>query len=55
MKAGNKEAGQRLWGFVSHYEPKPWTKQDGTVIQPSAADLKCREALDAFLAAHGNP
>jgi hypothetical protein len=41
-------ARQRLWGFVNNYEPKGWTKRDGTVMPPSASDIKFREALDAF-------
>lgn len=41
-------ARQRLWGFVTNYEPKPWVKRDGTEVPPSAADFKFREALDAF-------
>lgn len=42
-------ARQRLWGFVTNYQPKPWTKRDGTQMPPSEADVKFREALDAFL------
>jgi hypothetical protein len=42
------EARQRLFGFVNHYEPKGWEKRDGTKMPASAADLKFREALDAF-------
>lgn len=48
LKEGDEEAGRRLWGFVSHYEPKPWTGRDGQQRQPSNADLVFREALDAF-------
>ena len=39
---------QRLWGFVNHYEAKPWTGRDGKEKPPSATDVKFREALDAF-------
>lgn len=41
-------ARQRLWGFVNNYEPKGWTKRDGTEMPPSQSDIKFREALDAF-------
>jgi len=44
----DEDARKRLFGFVNHYEPKGWTKRDGTQMPPSAADLKFREALDAF-------
>ena len=43
-----QEARQRLWGFLNHFEPKGWTKRDGTEMPPSDADKKFREALDAF-------
>lgn len=39
---------QRLWGFLNHFEPKGWEKRDGTKMPPSDADIKFREALDAF-------
>lgn len=42
------EARQRLWGFVNHFEPKPFTMRDGTVRPPSDADKTFREALDDF-------
>lgn len=41
-------ARQRLWGFVNHYEAKPWVGKDGKQRPPSATDVKFREALDAF-------
>lgn len=41
-------ARQRLWGFVTHFEPKGWTKRDGTEIPPSETDKQFRVALDAF-------
>lgn len=41
-------ARSRLWGFVNHFEPKPWTKRSGEVMPPSETDIKFREALDAF-------
>lgn len=41
-------ARQRLYGFLTHFEAKGWTKRDGTAMPPSAADLKFREALDAL-------
>lgn len=42
------EARQRLFGFVSYFEPKGWTKKDGTAMPPSKTDLDFRDALDAF-------
>lgn len=42
------EARQRLFGFVSYFEPKGWTKRDGTVMPPNQADIEFRKALDAF-------
>lgn len=44
----SNEMRQRLWGFVTHFEPKPWTKRDGTVVPASDSDHKFRKALDAF-------
>lgn len=44
----SQAARQRLFGFVHHWEPTGWDKRDGTHVPPSAADLKFREALDAF-------
>lgn len=41
-------ARQRLWGFVTNYEPRGWQKRDGTQMPPSESDKKFREALDAF-------
>lgn len=43
------EARQRLFGFVSYFEPKGWTKRDGTQMPPSQADIEFRKALDAFM------
>ena len=52
MRHGQDEesqaARQRLWG-LTEWEPKP-REFKGTVYQPSAADLKCHEALQAFKA-----
>lgn len=49
---GNDEeaqsARQRLWGFVNHYEAKPWVGKDGKQRPPSDTDVKFREALDAL-------
>lgn len=39
---------QRLWGFVNHYEAKPWVGKDGKERPPSDTDVKFREALDAL-------
>lgn len=41
-------ARQRLWGFVSNYQPKPWTGNDGQERPPSASDVQFREYLDMF-------
>lgn len=43
-----QEARQRLYGFLHNYEPKGWTKRDGTQMPPSEADKKFRVALDQF-------
>lgn len=52
LRHGNDEesqaARQRLWGFVNHFEPKGWTKDNGQQMPPSDGDVKFREALDAF-------
>lgn len=48
QNADSQELRQRLWGFVTHYEPKGWTKKDGTQMPASESDKKFREALDAF-------
>lgn len=45
----DEEARKRLWGFINHYEPKGWTKKDGTPMPPSKTDIKFREALDEFM------
>lgn len=51
MRHGNDDdsaaARQRLFGLVHNFDPKP-REYNGKVYQPTAADLKCREALDAF-------
>ncbi len=44
----SQAARQRLWGFVNHYEAKPWTGKDGKERPPSDTDVKFREALDAL-------
>lgn len=41
-------ARERLYGFLNHFEPKGWTKKDGTQMPASETDHKFREALDAF-------
>lgn len=41
---------QRLWGLIHHYEPKPFTKRDGTVIPPSQDELDFVKQLEAFKA-----
>lgn len=43
-----QEARQRLYGFLHNYEPKGWTKRDGTQMPPSEADIKFRHSLDEF-------
>jgi len=44
----DEDARKRLWGFVSHYEPKGWTGRDGKERPPSEADKKFRQALDDY-------
>jgi len=39
---------QRLWGFCHGFEAKGWTNAQGQVMPPSAADIKFKEALEAF-------
>jgi hypothetical protein len=41
-------ARQRLWGFTTNFEPKGWTKRDGTTMPASQSDHDFRAALDAF-------
>lgn len=43
-------ARQRLWGFVTNYEPKGWVKRDGTQMPPSESDIQFKEALEQFKA-----
>jgi hypothetical protein len=43
----DEDARKRLWGFVEHYKPEA-REFKGKVYQPTAADHKFREALDAF-------
>lgn len=52
MKAGDESAQKRLWGFASHFEPKPWVGKDGVTRPPGEADVQFRKALDAFKAWH---
>ena len=52
MKNGDGDSQSRLFGFAKFYEPKPWTKRDGTEMPPSDTDVKFRTALDEFLAWH---
>lgn len=52
MKEGDQQAQSRLWGFANHYEPKGWTKKDGTQMPPNKHDKAFREALDAFVEWH---
>ena len=47
-KEGDQDAGRRLFGFVGHFEAKPWIGRDGNQRPPSQTDVKFREALDAF-------
>lgn len=44
----SNEARQRLWGFCEHFEPKGWTKRDGTEMPPSESDIIFRKYLDEF-------
>jgi hypothetical protein len=48
------ESNRRLWGFVHHYQPQPWEKNDGTKVPPSESDHIFRYALDDFADVHGN-
>jgi hypothetical protein len=47
-KSGTEEACKRLWGFVGHFEPKPWIGRDGVQRPASGTDLQFRAALDQF-------
>lgn len=49
MKAGDENAKVRLWGLCREWEPKEWEGRDGKMHPPSKEDVKCREALDAFM------
>ena len=44
----DEDARKRLWGMVNHYEPKGWTKRDGTEMPASKSDHEFRAALDQF-------
>lgn len=46
--ADAQEARQRLFGFVTKFEPKGWTKRDGTEMPPSKVDIEFRDQLDDF-------
>lgn len=48
LRHDDEEARNRLFGFVNHYEPKGWTKRDGTKMPPSKKDIQFRSDLDAF-------
>jgi hypothetical protein len=43
-----QEARQRLWGFVTNYQPKPWTNRSGVEMPPSVTDVQFRAHLDKF-------
>lgn len=51
LRHGQDEEGQaarqRLWGMIHNFDPQP-REYNGKIYQPSEADHKCREALDAF-------
>jgi hypothetical protein len=47
-KEGDDESRRRLFGFVSHFEAKPWVGRDGQQRPPGQKDVLFREALDAF-------
>lgn len=52
----DEDARKRLFGFVSHFEPKPWTGNDGKQRPPSKSDIDFRKALDDFADWHeSNP
>jgi hypothetical protein len=52
LRHGNDEeaqtARQRLWGLCEHFEAKPWVGHDGKERPASSADLKFKEAIEAF-------
>lgn len=48
----DEEAARRLFGFMTHFEAKPWTSKTGKQMPPSESDIKFREALDAFAEWH---
>jgi hypothetical protein len=48
LRHDDEDARKRLWGFVTHFEPKGWTKKDGTQMPASSADHEFRAALDQF-------
>lgn len=48
LRHDNDEARRRLFGFAQNFEAKGWAKRDGTQMPASNADVKFREALDAF-------
>lgn len=43
----SQAARQRLWGLVNNFDPQP-REFNGKTYQPSDADYRCRDALDAF-------
>jgi Mitochondrial genome maintenance MGM101. len=44
----DEDARRRLFGLRDHFEPKPWTGNDGKQRPPTKADQDFRKALDAF-------
>lgn len=44
----DEQARNRLFGFAYNWQPEPRTFR-GKTYEPTAADLRCRDALDAFV------
>lgn len=45
----DEDARKRLFGFAHNFEPKGWTKRDGTEMPPNKSDIEFREKLDQFM------
>jgi ERF superfamily len=55
LKAGDQDAGHRLWGLANEWQPAPYTNPTtGKTYPVRSEDIRSREALDAFAAAHGD-
>jgi hypothetical protein len=49
QKAGDRDAGKRLWGAANYWKLEPWIDSYGNEHAPSEADQASRAALDQFL------